>query len=405
MWRLALKNIAHYRGRTVTTAGLSFITTLFFVIYVAFMDGAHENMLHDTLKIYNAPIHIDDARYRDKGGFDYLLGDVERVRKTAAATGHVTAVSARLESYALLSGPRESAGAMLTGIEPDNERKLSLLEKALQSGRYLHKDDTNALYLGEELARRLQVGLGDEVAFIGSAVDGSFAAELFTVVGIFKTGLYEFDASAAFVNKAWFDDVMRSRNMASYLAVNVDDLSRVDAVTAALNAQLHSPREAVSWKTLMHALVQAMEVDSLFGYISLGLFLIVIFFVIMIYGFLNLSTRMREFGVLRALGVRSEQIRQLVVYEALLLCLPPIVLAAVMGYGIAGYYELHPIVIEGMAEAYKEYGIVSDTIPMRCDLFTISWNALTVFGLNLLSIVYPLYYVKGFTPVEAMRHV
>jgi ABC-type antimicrobial peptide transport system permease subunit len=123
------------------------------------------------------------------------------------------------------------------------------------------------------------------------------------------------------------------------------------------------------------------------------------------YGFLNLSARIREFGVLRALGVQSGQIRQLVVYESLLLSLPPILLAAVIGYGITGYYELHPIVIEGMAEAYKEYGIVSDTIPMRCDLFTIGWSALTVFGLNLLGIVYPLYYIKGFTPVEAMRHV
>lgn len=405
MCRLALKNIAHYKGRTVTTAGLSFVMTLFFIVYVAFMDGSHENILHETLKIYNAPIHIDDVRYRDKGGFDYLLEDADALVRQAEATPHVTVVSPRLESYALLSGPTESAGAMVSGIVPEQEEQLSVLKKALRSGRYLKNDDTNALYLGDELAKRLQVKVGDEVAFIGSAVDGAFAAELFTVVGLFKTGLYEFDASAAFVNKRWFDDVMHSQNMASYLAVNVDDLARVDAVTTALNAKWQPPREAVSWKTLMHALVQAMEVDSLFGYISLGLFLIVIFFVIMIYGFLNLSARIRELGVLRALGVSFGQIRTLILLEVVLLSLPPILLAALIGYAVTGYYALHPIVIEGMAEAYKEYGIVSDTIPMRSDPFTIGWNALAMFVLNLLSIVYPLFYIKGFTPVEAMRHV
>jgi ABC-type antimicrobial peptide transport system permease subunit len=54
---------------------------------------------------------------------------------------------------------------------------------------------------------------------------------------------------------------------------------------------------------------------------------------------------------------------------------------------------------------YKEYGVVSDSVPTLFDPFTVAWNALLVFALNLLSILYPMRYVRSFTPVEAMRHV
>jgi ABC-type lipoprotein release transport system permease subunit len=58
-----------------------------------------------------------------------------------------------------------------------------------------------------------------------------------------------------------------------------------------------------------------------------------------------------------------------------------------------------------MSDMYKQYGVVSDTVPTRFDLFTVTWNTLLVLALNLLSILYPVYYVRSFTPVEAMRHV
>ena len=405
MWHLAWRNIRHYRGRTIVTFLLTFFSALLFIVYVAFMDGSHAHSLKSALGVYNGAMQIFHKGYRDEGGYDYLIEEVQSVETILAHTDGIRAYAPRLESYALLSTPGDSAGAMVTGIDPERERQLSKAAESLREGRYLNAEDTQAIYLGQGLAQRLKVGVGDEVALVGSATDYSFAADTFTVVGLFKTGLFSFDAQSAFVNKHYFDTVMLSEGMASYVVVALEELDDLGSVTAAVRARLPETLEAVPWTTLMKAQVQAMEVDSVFGYISMGVFFIVIFFVIMIFSFLNVMGRTRELGMLRAIGLSPGDVTRLLYLEALLIAVAATLPAILIGAPIAWHYALHPIVIEGIAEAYKEYGIVNDQIPMRFDPPTILWNAAVVFGLNLLAVIYPIRLVNRQSPMEAMRHV
>jgi ABC-type lipoprotein release transport system permease subunit len=402
---LALKNILHYKGRTVVTFALTFFSSLLFIVYVAFMDGSHAHMLKSSLDIYENALQVYHKGYREEGGYDYLIEDVAGVEKVLSKTPGIKAYAPRLESFALLSTPLDSVGAMVVGIEPEREKQLSKAAEALSTGRYLEESDTNAVYLGAELANRLKVKTGDVVALIGTATDYSFAADNFRVVGTFKTGLFEFDASSAFVNKRYYDTLMLSRNMASYVVASVDDLDTLNETVAALETRLPSALEAVPWTTLMHAQVEAMEVDSVFGYISMGVFFVVIFFVIMIFSFLNIVGRTRELGMLRAIGLSPSGLTKLLLLEMLLIALGAVGLSVAVGAPIAWYFELHPIVIEGIAEAYREYGIVDDQIPMRFDWLTILWNAGVVFALNMLAVLYPIVLINRQTPMEAMRHV
>lgn len=405
MFSLAFRNLLHYKGRTIVTFALTFLSSLLFIVYVAFMDGSHEHMLKSALDVYSNALHVDKKGYRTEGGYDYLIEDVKSVEAKVAATAGIEAYAPRLESFALLSTDKDSAGAMVVGIDPERERRLSKMAASLHKGRYLEPNDTNALYMGDALAHRLKVEPGDIVALIGTATDYSFAADNLKVVGTFKTGLFEFDASAAFVNKPYFDTLMISKNMASYIVASVDDLNALDGVVSNLQKRLVSGDEAVPWTTLMHAQVEAMEVDSVFGYISMGVFFIVIFFVIMIFSFLNIVGRTREIGMLRAIGLSPGDVTKLLMLEILLLAGSAVALSVAVGAPIAWYYELHPIVIEGIAKAYKEYGIVNDQIPMQFDWFTILWNAGVVFALNILAVLYPIAVVNRHTPVEAMHHV
>lgn len=405
MFELALKNILHYKGRTIVTFMLTFLSSLLFIVYVAFMDGSHAHMLTSALDVYENALHIYKKGYREEGGYDYLIEDESGVETVLSETAGVKDYAPRLESFALLSTPRDSVGAMIVGVEPERERTLSKIAEALNEGRYLEDNDTNGIYLGTELAARLKVGVGDSIALIGTATDYSFAADNFRVVGTFKTGLFEFDASSAFVDKHYYDTLMLSQNMASYIVVSVDDLNNLEHVVADIASRLPESYEAVPWTTLMHAQVEAMEVDSVFGYISMGVFFVVIFFVIMIFSFLNIVGRTRELGMLRAIGLSPGNVILLLLVEMLMLAVSAIGLSVIIGAPITWYFELHPIIIEGIAEAYKDYGIVDDQIPMRFDWFTILWNAAVVFALNMLAVIYPIVVINRQSPMEAMRHV
>ncbi|WP_295419272.1 FtsX-like permease family protein [Sulfurovum sp.] len=402
---LAFKNITKSKGRSVTTILLSTIATIFFIAYVALMDGSHQQIIKNSVEIYTGYAHVNLKGYREESDYGHLIEDANIIDSILKNERAIKAYAPRFETYALLSAGETSVGSMITGIIPSAEKRLSKLESSLVRGRYLDNHDTHAIYLGNELAKRLKVDIGSQISLVGSSIDYSIAADLFTVKGIFKTGLFDFDAQSAFVNKPYLDTIMLSDNKASYFTLTFHDNDHIDRATTALQHKLPSAYEAVNWKNLLSALVQAMLVDSIFGYISISIFFLVIFFVIMIFSYVNIYTRIREIGLLRALGLTSKDIFGMLFAEILLLATFSIVIGTIIGASIAYYYELHPIVISGIAETYREYGVVSDEIPTHFDFFTIAWNALTIFVLNLASIIYPVSQINKLTAMEAIRYV
>ncbi|MBU1657847.1 FtsX-like permease family protein [bacterium] len=406
MFKLAIKNILFYKGRSITTSVLTFVSTMLFVVFVSMQDGSHNAMLENSLKIYTGAIEIYHKEYRDVGGNEYLIQDVKTIIDKLSQIDAIEAVSARYETYGLLSSKGQSAASMVAGIEPSKERVLSSLYAALREGEFLSDTSGNCLYMGAELVKKLRLKMGEELAFVGSASDNSFAADIFKLCGVFKTGSFEFDSSSSFISRSYFDKLMNGENKASYIPVKIKNLDEVDALNSKIVEVLNDEElESLTWKTLMKTLVEAMEVDNIFGYISLSLFFVVIFFVIMIYGFVNVSSRIKEFGVLRCIGLSKSNIFLLLFYEIFILSSAAIVLAAPLAASICYYYSINPIVIEGIAEMYKDYGIVSDEVPFDFNIFTISWNLGVIYVLNFLSVIYPYMYINSFKPIEASRHV
>ena len=406
MFRLALKNILFYRGRSVATFILTFISSALFILFVSMQDGSHNSMLKNLLKIYTGAIEIYHKDYRDIGGSEYLILDVKSITDKLAKVDTIEAFSSRYETYGLLSNRENSAASMVAGVEPDKERVLSSLHLALKEGEFLNESSGNCVYMGLELAKKLKLHVGEEVAFMGSSSDDSFAADILKVCGTFKTGSFEFDSSSSFIARSYFDKLMNAKNRASYITIKLKNLDDADKVNGEIIKILGDKNlESLTWKTLMDTMVEAMEVDSIFGYISLSLFLVVIFFVIMIYGFINISSRIKEFGVLRCIGLSKRNIFNLLFFEIFILSSLAIIAAAPIAAYICYYYSINPIIISGIAEMYRDYGVVSDEIPFNFSIFTIFWNLSIIYLLNFLSILYPYFYINSFKPIEATRHV
>lgn len=403
MFALAIKNILFYKGRSLTTFLLTFVSLYLFIVYVAFMHGGHQSMLKNALNVYTGSLQIYHKGYRSKGGYDYLIRDTNATLELLKNTQGLLSYAPRVETYGIASSKIYSSAIMLTGVDFAKEQKLSKLKQALTQGEYNSKGA--CLYMGENLAKKLHLHLGDSLSYVSSAIDYSFVAELFDVCGIFKTGMYAFDSQSAFVNRDYFDKVFLSKNMATYIVAMAKNLKNNDAIAKKIEQKLPQDLQLYTWKRLMASMVQLMQVDSFFGYISMGLFFLVIFFVIMIYGFININARLKEFGVLRAIGVSDKEISWLLLLEILFLTLMAFAFSVPLGAYTAYYLQVHPIVIEGMSDMYKSYGVVSDSVPTLFDPVTIVYNTLLVFTLNILSILYPIYYVRSFTPIEEMQHV
>ncbi len=403
---IALKNIYNNKGRTIVTILLSSLSTAILVFITAFMDGEHKIMLKNAVELYPGYIQITNKDFRDNPGFDNLIenstGLVEKVKEN----DNVSSISQRFETFVLFSSDTKSVGAMIVGIEPENEKINSKLEQSLQKGKYLENKDKNSLYIGNELAKKLKIKVGDTISFVGTGADYSFCADNLIIKGIFQTGLFEFDSTSSFVNKKYFDEVFVSKNLSTHIIIKPKDIENAQFLSDEISKILPKELDSQSWKEFMRTLVEAMELDGIFGYITVGIFFIVIFFVILIYTLLSVYSRIKEIGILRAIGTKKREIFSMLLFESVVLSFISILIGGIIGAVLAYYFNINPIELGAeFEEQFKQYGLASTALPTDFNLLNILRDMLIMFILCVGSTLYPIVKVNSFKLVEAINHV
>jgi ABC-type lipoprotein release transport system permease subunit len=406
---ISLKNIKNNRARTVVTIFLTAISTAILIFASTLMDGEHKIMLKNAVEVYPSYIQITNKKFRSFPSYDNLIFDKKSVIDRVKQKDGVSVVTSRFETSALFSSNAKTIGAMITGIEPKNESRVSKVKTALIEGSYLESNDTNMLYIGKDLAFRLQVRVGDKLSFISNGADYSFCADNVIIKGIFQTGLYEFDSNSAFLNRSYFDEIFTSKNLATHIIILPKDTASSLSLSKDLQKELKELDETLvseSWEEFMSSLLKALELDSIFGYITLGIFFIVIFFVIMIYTLLVVFSRVKEIGILRAIGTSKKQIFSMLLFESVLLSFISVVLGGLVGAYLAYYFSVNPIELaDKYQEQFKQYGMMSTALPTDFNLFTIARDMLIMFILGILSTLYPIFKLNSLTPSKAMHHV
>lgn len=402
---MAIKNVRSHVKHSVVTISLTMAATALLVFSSAFMDGSHNKMIESAVEIYPGYLQITQQDFRETPSFDNLIFDAGAVSDILASHDDIAVFAPRFESFVLFSSNEKSVGGMLTGIDPEREKHLSRLADSLYKGRYLRSNDSNALYLGKELAKRLKVDVGDELAFIGTGADYSFCADTVIVAGIFQTGLFDFDATASFLNRPYFDEIMVAGNLATHFIVLPKKTALATQLAINLQQQLGDEYRAQGWRETMAGLVEAMEVDSIFGYLTLGIIFIVIFFVILIYTMLNVFARTQEIGILRAIGTSPSQILTMLLSENGLLGLIGVLAGGLIGGGLAWYFHINPIAFSSFEEQFRQYGLAASTLPTTFAPLTILRDMVIMYVLCMLSTLYPIWKINRLTPTEAMGHV
>lgn len=402
---LAIRNVCANKKRSIITVLLGVVSTALLAFSSAWMDGSHEQMIKSAVEIYSGYIQITEKGFRKNPSFEHLLFNVEKLAQEVEKTEGVALFTPRFESFVLYSVGEKAVGGMLTGIDPEKERRVSRLEASLTKGSYLSRNDTNQLYIGSELARRLKVTVGDELAFVGNGADYSFAADMLTIKGIFQTGLFAFDANSAFLAKPYFDTIMAAENLATHGIILPKITKQADQLAAIIGTNIGEDYQSASWLQTMAPLVTSMKLDSVFGYITLGILFTVIFFVIMIYTLLAVFSRVREIGIMRAIGTSPRQIVTILLLESSILGFISVCIGGLIGGAFAWYFSVHPMVFSGMEEQFKQYGLAASAIPSAFQPLTIIRDMAVMFVLLLLSTLYPIIKVNTYRPIEAMHHV
>lgn len=366
---------------------------------------------------------VNSTAESGQGHLQYVPATWEETRDTRlrlpAATGKLTSLALKVPGVKVAAPQLEVEGLLgmgtrvqsvsLLGIDPIEERKIRRTVRGVTAGRYLKAGDEQSIVIGGELARRLDVEVGDELVVTSVGPGGDMNSALLSVLGLVESGSKELDSTVAHVLFSEAEK-LSGRKGASRVAMLIENLDEMGAVQAGLAGELKSAGivgvDTLNWKQVNPGLVAAMESDAAF---SQAIIVVVILLVILGVTSAQLTgvlQRGREFSVLLALGMKRSTLYRMIFTEALFLGLGGAVLAFLLSAWPLYYLSVVGVDLSQMMgeEGMVMGGTLMDPI-MRADAgFWILW---TTFGLalgsSIVGAVYPALYSRRLDPASVLR--
>ena len=406
--KMAWRNIWRNTRRTILTISAIVFASTLLIFMLSFQLGSYGTMINASVRIHTGHLQVQAKGYQDKKDMRLVVPDPSAVGELMDGIPEVVAYTFRANAFSLASSKERTYGSLVIGVEPVRESQVSTLKKLIRQGSYLAEHDTNQALVGQLLAKNLRVGIGDEVTIVGQGRDGSIAATVVRVKGIYKSGMDDFDRSSIHIPLVLFQDVYAMRGAVHEVVAVGTALKHVSEMKRAVWEGLgkldqKDPLVALDWDELMPGLLQAIEMDLVSGIIFWLILIVVVAFSILNTFLMAIFERTREFGVLMAIGTTPGRLARLLLIESTAMTFLGIATGIILGCLITYYYQVNGINIAGASEILRHYGISGRLYP-RLSLFSSILGPAVVFIITFLAALYPALKVRGLRPVEALAY-
>ncbi len=406
---MAWRNIWRNPRRSILTMTAIAFATLLLVFMLSFQFGSYDTMINSAVKIHTGHLQVQAGGYQDKKRMRLAVPDPGAIGTILEATPDIEAYTYRANAFSLVSSKERTYGIVVIGIDPAREASVSALKKVIRHGSYLSSTDTNQALIGELLAKNLRVGLGDQLVVLGQGRDGSVAATVVEVKGIFNSGQDEFDRSSIHIPLSHFQEVYAMRGGVHEVVALGKSLGAIPAIKKTVAGVIEikdakQPLVVLDWMDLMPGLVEGIQLDLISGLILYFILIVVVAFSILNTFLMSVFERTKEFGVLMVIGTAPGRLTKVLLLESLTMTAVGIVVGIIAGILITWYFQVHGIVISGTSEVVRQFGIPERMFP-RLSFLSITIGPTLVLFITFLTALYPALKVRRLQPVEALASV
>ncbi len=402
IFKLAWRNIWRNRRRTFITAASILFAVLFAALMESLQKGAWNNMIGNVVNYYYGYVQVHREGYWDDQSINKAFAYNDSIRQLTELPG-VETVLPRIESFALASAEKEIAGALVVGIDPEKENRMTGLRDRLVAEEYISEKD-KAVIIGEGLGERLKLGLGDTLVLISQGYHGVNSAGKYPIVGLARFGSPELSKQMVYLPLAEAQWFYGASGLITSAALHIEDPDDIPGVVAAVRAQLPvEAYEVMDWQEMLPDLVEAKALDSAGNYIVYFILYLIIAFGI--FGTILMMTKEREyeFGVLVAIGMRRFRLSATIWLEVLMLGILGALAGILASIPVVYYFYRNPIRFGGEYAGMMEKFGFEPIFPALFEPHIFWLQAVIVFCLTAVLGLYPLFKISRMRPVEAMR--
>jgi putative ABC transport system permease protein len=411
-FKMAWRNIWRNPRRTLLTVSAIAFACVLLVFMLSFQFGSYDTMIDSSVKISTGHLQLQARDYRKEHDIRKVIPDPRPILRILDQTPQIMAYTTRASAFAMVSSASRTYGVMVVGIQPRSEARVSTLGQIVTRGTYLSaQPDAQGFYgalAGRLLARNLRLSVGDEVTLLGQGRDGSVAAAVLKIRGIYSSGMDELDRTAIQIPLAAFQEIFSMPGAVHEIVVVGHTLSEVPRLKVELQQRVDGlkgepPLAVLDWDELLPGLRQAISMDLVSGAIFYLILIMVVAFSILNTFLMAILERTHEFGVMMAMGTRPGRLTRLVMAESAGMTLIGVAAGVLAGLLLTGYFQVHGIDISGSSELLRQYGIPSRIYP-RLSLLSVTIGPAAVLTITLIAALYPALRIRRLRPVEAMTY-
>ena len=362
-------------------------------VYTGFTEG-----LRDQIIGVNA-----HALVQRTGG---AITDTEGAKVTIEAVQGVEATTPYIYGQALISSATQSTGVVLRGIDAASALRVLSIGQKMVAGQLTDLDrpaEVPAIVMGRDMARQLQVGLGDRVRLIspnGPLSPMGVLPKIRTcvVAGIFETGMFEYDSTMGYITLDTARSLTDLRRGVHGIEVRVRDIDQAARTATAIQEALGQGYSVRDWMQLNRNLFAALKLEKLGIFIALDLIILVAALNIISALIMVVMEKNRDIAILKSMGATTRAIMRIFFYQGMVIGLAGTVLGVASGLGLCGLLKRYKI-IELPSNVYP-----MSTMPIKVVPLDVTVIAVSAILITLAATLYPSWKASKIRPAEALSY-
>ena len=405
---MAFRNLLRNKRRSIiTVVGISMGLALCQTVYNLNL-GNYNSMLDKGIRGTSGHVVVQHAQWLDDPEIEHVVEGSTAIRDRLQTDNPDALVTRRIMAAGLVTSPTNAVSAAILGVDPKPEAELSRAASRMLEGEWLKPDDRRGLVLGDTLAKRLGVGVKSRIVVMAPDPDEPTESTslLFRVRGIYHSGVEVLDNFSVMVSVPSAQPLLRGSDPSHQVAVIYGDDSPSAAGLAQTQGMELGDAVAMSWQDALPDLQAFIKVDTKTNDIFFFMLGFIVILGVINTMLMSVLERVREFGVMMAVGMRPGALAALVLIEGTLLGLASAVLGTVLGTTFS-----YPLVTSGldfteaMGETMMVEGVAMDAMmfaqyaPDRMALY-----ATVAMVMTIAASAWPAFRVTQMQPIDAIKH-
>lgn len=403
LFRLAWRNLWRNHRRSIIMLSAIGVGVWAMIFMTALTRGMVDQMIIDGIKTMPGHVQIHDPKFLDDPSIVNLVSISDAQQKQSFGDSEIVAWASRVKVPAVITSERESRGVTLLGIDPVAEQEISFIEYDEVEGRFLVDSDDNGVVIGKKLAKILETKIGKRVVIMSQDPDNDIADRGFRIVGLYTGSTSAVEEAYAFVGKTTAQKMLRIGNNTTEIVFVGDDYRDVEALYETILQAVDGNVAVQRWyevNTYLGTMFKVMD-----GFVIVW---DIVIFLALSFGLVNtlmmaVFERVREIGLMLALGMKPGSILGQIIIESMLLLMLGLVAGNFLAWATVTPLQ-GGIDISIVAEGMEMFGAASVLYP-QLNIGDMILASEIVLILGFIASISPAWRASRYKPVEALAKV